>query len=213
LHRDSYVTSPSFGSAAGVVFSVCVVVGIRQAQDLAPRAYVITPLHSNAIIQTWALYDGSINYNGALPLSGSTGTYNVEIFSYYHSFSFFGWSANVVASLPYALGSFQGTALGAATPLPFRSSGLGLSLLGKPQGWPSNAGIKIHEMAPEDVAGRQSQGDCPDRSVRSHQADQLGRQSLGLQTGVWIFSTLGQMGARRVHGSVALHYEQQLLVA
>jgi hypothetical protein len=40
-----------------------------------------------------------------------------------------------------------------------------------------------------------------------------GRQSLGLQTGVWIFSTLGQMGARRVHGSVALHYEQQLLVA
>ena len=35
------------------------------------------------------------------------------IFSYYHSFSFFGRSANVVASLPYALGSFQGTALGA----------------------------------------------------------------------------------------------------
>jgi hypothetical protein len=25
--------------------------------------------------------------------------------------------------------------------------------------------------------------------------DQLGRQSLGLQTGVWMFSTLGQMGA------------------
>jgi hypothetical protein len=113
LHRDSYVTSPSFGSAAGVVFSVCVVVGIRQAQDLAPRAYVITPLHSNAIIQTWARYDGSINYNGALPVSGATGTYNVEIFSCYHSFSFFGRSANVVASLPYALGSFQGTALGA----------------------------------------------------------------------------------------------------
>jgi hypothetical protein len=96
-----------------VSFSACVVVGIRQAQDLAPRAYVITPLHSNAIIQTWALCDGSINYNGALPVSGATGTYTVEIFSYCHSFSFFGRSANVVASLPYALGSFQGTALGA----------------------------------------------------------------------------------------------------
>jgi hypothetical protein len=92
---------------------VCIAVGFCQTQDLAPRAYVITPLHSNAITLTWAFYDGNINYNGALPVSGATGTYNVEIFSCYHSFSFFGRSANVVASLPYALGSFQGTALGA----------------------------------------------------------------------------------------------------
>jgi hypothetical protein len=42
-------------------------------------ANVITPLPSNAIILTWALYDGNINYNGALPVSGATGTYNVEI--------------------------------------------------------------------------------------------------------------------------------------
>ena len=123
---------------------------------------MITPLHSNAIIQTWALYDGSINYNGALPVSGATGTYKVEIFNYYHSFSLFGRSANVVASLPYALGSFQGTALGAEQHL-YRSGLLDsvYSLLGKPQGWPSNAGTKIYEMAPEDLAGRQSQGDCP----------------------------------------------------
>jgi hypothetical protein len=39
------------------------------AQDLAPRAYVITPLHSNAITLTWSFYDGSIDYNGALPVS------------------------------------------------------------------------------------------------------------------------------------------------
>jgi len=113
LRRDSYVTSLSFGWAAGVVFSACITVGICHAQDLAPRAYVITPLHSNAITLTWAFYDGNINYNGALPVSGATGTYNVQIFSYYHSFSFFGRSANVVASLPYSLGSFTGTALGA----------------------------------------------------------------------------------------------------
>ena len=62
-----------------------------QAQDLAPRAYVITPLHSNAIILTWALYDGNI-----------------------------------------------------------------------------------------------------DRTIRSHQADQLGRKSLGLQTRVCIFATLAK---------------------
>ena len=70
-----------------------------RAQDLAPRAYLITPLHSNAITLTWGFYDGSINLNG-LPVSG-TGIYSVPMFSYYHSFSFFGRSANVVASLQF----------------------------------------------------------------------------------------------------------------
>lgn len=79
------------------------------AQDLAPRAYLITPLHSNAITLSWAFYDGSINYNGALPISGANGKFNVPTFSYYHSFGFFGRSANVVASLPYGVGNFQGT--------------------------------------------------------------------------------------------------------
>ena len=97
----------------GLLLCNCLVAGICAAQDLAPRAYVITPLHSNAITLTWAFYDGSINYNGALPVSGATGTYDVQIFSYYHSFSFFGRSANIVASLPYALGNFRGDTLGA----------------------------------------------------------------------------------------------------
>jgi hypothetical protein len=79
---------------------VCSLRGLS-AQDLAPRAYVITPLHSNALTLAWSFYDGSINYNGALPVSGATGTYSLPIFSYYHSFDFFGRSANVVASLPY----------------------------------------------------------------------------------------------------------------
>ena len=83
------------------------------AQDLAPRAYVITPLHVNAITLTYSFYDGSIDYNGIVPLSGATGTYSVPIFSYYHAFSFFGRSANILASLPYGVGNFQGTVAGA----------------------------------------------------------------------------------------------------
>ena len=81
-------------------------------QDLSPRAYVITPIHANAITLTYSFYDGNLSLNG-LPISGATGTYSVPIFSYYHSFSFFGRSANVVASLPYAFGNFQGTVRGA----------------------------------------------------------------------------------------------------
>jgi len=84
---------------------------LLRAQDLAPRAYIISPVHSNAVTLTWGFYDGSIELN-ALPISAA-GTYSVSTFSYYHSLSFFGRSANVLASLPYAVGNFQGTATGA----------------------------------------------------------------------------------------------------
>ena len=94
-----------------LVLSAAIAVGSSQllsALDPAPRAYVITPLHANAITLTWAFYDGSINYNGALPVSGANGAYSVPIFGYYHSFSFFGRSANIVASSPYGVGNFRG---------------------------------------------------------------------------------------------------------
>src|SRR5271154_2484309 len=78
------------------------------AQDLAPRAYVITPVHSNAVTITWAFYDGGLNFNGTIPVTNATGTYYVSVISYYHSLNFFGRSANIPASLPYGVGTFQG---------------------------------------------------------------------------------------------------------
>jgi Putative MetA-pathway of phenol degradation len=80
-----------------------------RGQDLAPRAYFITPLRSNAITLTESFFDGSIDYNGVIPISDATGTYNIPTLSYYHSFGIFGRSANVVASLPYGVGNFKGT--------------------------------------------------------------------------------------------------------
>jgi hypothetical protein len=82
------------------------------SQDLSPRAYVITPIHSNAVILTWAFFDGGVDFNGAVPISGATGTYNVPIFSLYHTLNFFGRSANLTASLPYAVGNFTGSVMG-----------------------------------------------------------------------------------------------------
>ena len=95
----------------GVVVALLVSLTVASelaAQDLAPRAYVITPVHSNAITITWTFYDGGLNFNGTVPITNATGTYHVPIFTYYHSLSFFGRSANVTASLPYAVGNFQG---------------------------------------------------------------------------------------------------------
>jgi len=82
------------------------------AQDLAPRAYVITPVDSNAVTIAWSFFDGGVNFNGTVPVNNATGTYYVPIFSYYHSLNFFGRSANIAASLPYGVGTFQGTVLG-----------------------------------------------------------------------------------------------------
>lgn len=85
---------------------------VLHAQDLAPRAYVITPLHLNGVTLTWSFYDGSINFNGALPVNDAKGKYSVPIFNYYHSFGLFGRSANILVAVPYGVGTFQGTAKG-----------------------------------------------------------------------------------------------------
>ena len=79
------------------------------AQDLAPRAYVITAVHSSAIAITCAFYDGGLNFNGTIPVTNANGTYYVSIFSYYHSLNFFGRSANITASLPYGWELFRVT--------------------------------------------------------------------------------------------------------
>jgi hypothetical protein len=81
-------------------------------QDLSPRAYLITAVHSNAVTLTWSFYDGGVNFNGTVPITGATGTYSVPTFTYYHSLNFFGRSANINLALPYAVGTFQGQVLG-----------------------------------------------------------------------------------------------------
>ena len=99
----------AYFSRLGVAALLLCTTQLLRAQDLAPRAYLITPVDGNAIILTYSFYDGSINFNGALPVSDATGIYSIPIFSYYHSFGVFGRSANIVAALPYGIGTFQGT--------------------------------------------------------------------------------------------------------
>jgi outer membrane putative beta-barrel porin/alpha-amylase len=93
-------------------FVVALLVSTLVGQDLAPRAYLITPVNSNAVTLTYAFYDGGVNFNGTIPITGATGRYSVPVLTYYHSFSLFGRSANVTGSLPYAVGTFSGDVLG-----------------------------------------------------------------------------------------------------
>ncbi len=96
-----------------LVFAMCVTSHICQAQELTPRAYVVTPVHSSAIILTYSFDNGSILFDPTLPITNSTGKLNIAIFSYYHAFNLFGRSANITASLPYAVGHFEGNVNGA----------------------------------------------------------------------------------------------------
>jgi hypothetical protein len=83
------------------------------AQDLAPRAYLVTPIHSNAVTLTYSFYDGGIIFDGTLPITGATARVHVPVFSYSHSLRFFGRTAAFTASLPYGVGNFHGTVVGA----------------------------------------------------------------------------------------------------
>jgi hypothetical protein len=98
-----------------------------RAQDLAPRAYLITPLHSNAINLTYSFFTGGLEFNGVIPVTGATGTYSVPNISYYHSFSFLGRSANIAAAMPYGVGTFQGSVQGTNQQI-YRSGLLDLGL-------------------------------------------------------------------------------------
>ena len=100
-----------------VVISALAVCTLPQlsAQDLAPRAYVITPIHSNAVVVTYSLFTGNLNFDGAVPITDATATASVPIFSIFHSMRVLGRTASFTASLAYGVGNFQGTALGSET--------------------------------------------------------------------------------------------------
>ena len=82
---------------------------LSRAQDLAPRAYLITPVHSNAITLTNSFFSGNLLFDGTVPITGATATASVSAFSYSHSFRTLGRSANFTVYLPYGVANFQGT--------------------------------------------------------------------------------------------------------
>ena len=85
-----------FGAVGIIAGCFCQAAG---AQDLAPRAYIITPLHSNAITLSYGYYDGNLDF-GNVPITDATAHASIPILSCFHSMNFFGRTASVVVSLP-----------------------------------------------------------------------------------------------------------------
>ena len=113
-----FLAAGLFGTALLLMCDLFALVG--RPQDLAPRAYLITPVHSNAVTLTYAFFDGSITFDGTVPITGATARFNVSVINFSHSLNFFGRSANMLVSLPYGVGNFRGNVMGAET-LAYRS--------------------------------------------------------------------------------------------
>jgi hypothetical protein len=126
-----------FKSIVSLAWIVACSLGRANAQDLAPRAYVVAPIHSNAVTITSSYSSGEILLNGVEPVPDSNGNIYTSVFTYYHSFNLLGRYTNVTASLPYAVGGFSGTAMadettGHRSGLPAPEFRLSINLLGGP---------------------------------------------------------------------------------
>ena len=104
----------NFTLAAAVVIAMCPL-QLLLAQDLAPRAYIIAPVHSNAVTLTYSFLTGDIVFDNTLPIENADGRINISTLSLYHTLNCFGRSANVTVSLPFAIGNFQATVVGTPT--------------------------------------------------------------------------------------------------
>jgi hypothetical protein len=93
--------------------AVLLAIRVAFAQDLTPRAYLITPTGSNAVTLAYSFSEGSIFSDPAVPITDFKARIHTQIFSYYHAFPLLGRSAHVAASVPYVRGTLQGIVAGA----------------------------------------------------------------------------------------------------
>jgi len=100
----------AFGRTALV--ALCLGSNLGFGQDLAPRAYVITPTGANAITVAYSWNDGAVFVDPLIQIQNLKVQFQTESISYYSSYNLWGRSSNITLILPYALGNAQGTLAG-----------------------------------------------------------------------------------------------------
>lgn len=95
-----------------MITGICFSAGVACSQDLAPRAYIITPIGSNALTLAYSFNNGSVFVDPSVPIENAKVQFQTEAISYYYSYGVWGRSSNFTLYLPYALGSAQGTVEG-----------------------------------------------------------------------------------------------------
>jgi hypothetical protein len=136
------------------------------AQDLAPRAYVITPVHSNAINVTAAYFNGGADFNGAAPITNATGRYNIEIINLYHSLSLLAAPQTLLSVFPMASAIFKAT----SPDKPARSTvpvcSIPRSVFHQPAWWSGHGAENNDHLEAETTVGSQRAIDRAHRAVQ-----------------------------------------------
>ena len=78
------------------------------AQDLTPRAYVITPTGSHAVILSTSFNKGAVLADPTVPIEGARSSFQLPVLGYYQSLNVLSRSSNVTVILPYVHGDFEG---------------------------------------------------------------------------------------------------------
>jgi hypothetical protein len=82
---------------------------LAPAQELNPRAYVITPVGINVVNLGYSHLEGNLQFDGSVPITDARASLNLVALGYYRGFDFFGRSANFALAIPYGVGDFSGT--------------------------------------------------------------------------------------------------------
>lgn len=80
-----------------------------RAQDLAPRAYVITPVDSNVVTLSDSFTTGSVFTAPSVPIENARARFQTAEISFYQSFALFGRSSNLTVYVPYTAGNVRAT--------------------------------------------------------------------------------------------------------
>ena len=112
--QNMWVNRTSRCRYACVLVTMCLF-RIVSAQDLAPRSYVITPIHSNAVVLTYSFSSGNLDLQGATPITDATAKAHVPIIAVFHSMRIFDRSASLTMGLPYGVAHFHGRVFGPET--------------------------------------------------------------------------------------------------
>jgi hypothetical protein len=101
-------------NAAGLVILLYAFLAVTaiHAQDLTPRAYLITPVHAHAITLGYSFNDGPVFTDPTVPIEDFKGRFHLMTAGFYHSYGLLGRSANVTLVVPYAVGNFSGKVMG-----------------------------------------------------------------------------------------------------
>ena len=79
------------------------------AQELNPRAYLISPVATNVVNLGYSHLEGNLDLSGAAPITDAHAAVDLGALGLYRALDFFGRSANVAVAIPYAVGEFDGT--------------------------------------------------------------------------------------------------------